>query len=230
MSLPRSDAELVIWFGNFTRNLNTYAARLGFTPAETAEVQADRAMLEYLIADLVPSFQAGLQARTAYKNLLKNGPLGAPGGDPPAAPIVNAPPATVAPGIMPRLRKVIQRIKASPNYTEDIGRELDIVGTETNTPDDEATAKPTAKAVALPGSEVRVDFNKRSFDGVLIESRRAGEEGWTHLGTDNYSPYTDARPPLQSGRAESREYRLRFLLRDDAVGEWSDIITVSTQP
>ncbi len=132
MSLPRTDAELVIWFGKFARDFDTYATRLGFTPAEVTALRADAAMLDYLIADLIPSFQAGLQARTAYKNLLKNGPVGAPGGDPPAAPVINPPPATVAPGILPRVRKLIQRIKASPNYTEDIGNDLDIIGAETN--------------------------------------------------------------------------------------------------
>ncbi|HEX8495148.1 MAG TPA: hypothetical protein VF658_20070 [Pyrinomonadaceae bacterium] len=219
MSLPRSDAELVIWFRNFAQHFNTHAARLGFTPAEVLAVQADAAMLEYLIADLIPSFQAGLQARTVYKNLIKNGPVGAPGGDPPAAPVFNPAPVTVAPGILPRVRKLIQRIKASPNYTDDIGSDLDTIGVDTSGPDAETIAKPTAKATALPNSEVRIDFNKRGFDGVLIESRRTGEEGWMRLGTDNYSPYTDSRPPVQAGHAEVREYRLRFMLRDEAVGD-----------
>lgn len=44
------------------------------------------------------------------------------------------------------------------------------------------------------------------------------------------SPFVDTRPPLEAGKAEVREYRLRYLRRDEPVGEWSDIITATTRP
>ena len=40
----------------------------------------------------------------------------------------------------------------------------------------------------------------------------------------------DTRPPLTAGRAEVREYRLRYLDRDEPVGDYSDIISASTTP
>jgi hypothetical protein len=230
MSFPNGDAELVIWFKTFAQKFAAHAPTLGFTAAEVSAVQADAAMLDYLIGDVVPSYQATMEAQTAYKNLIKKGPIGVPGGDPPAAPVVGAAPATVAPGVVPRLRRLIQRIKAAPNYTESIGQDLDIIGAEGNAPGGVETAKPSAKALALPGSQVRIEFKKGSFDGVLIECRRKGEAGWTKLGVDLFSPFIDARPPVQDGVPEVREYRLRFLLRDEAVGEWSDIISVITTP
>ncbi|HEX8000255.1 MAG TPA: hypothetical protein VF528_17850 [Pyrinomonadaceae bacterium] len=79
-------------------------------------------------------------------------------------------------------------------------------------------------------SEVRIEFNKRGYDGVLIESQRAGELQWVLLGYDAYSPYIDSRPPLTPDMAEVREYRVRYIKRDEPVGEWSDIISVSTMP
>lgn len=229
MSYPKSEAELVIWFKNFAQVLSTHATALGLTAAEVAAMQADAAMLDFLITDFVPTTQAGLQSRVAFKNVLKDGPIGETGGDFPPPPAIGTPPTMVAPGILPRLRQLIQRIKTSPNYTEAIGQALAIVGAEKNTPDD-TSAKPTGKAIALPMSQVRLEFVKRGYSGVSIESRRAGETNWTVLGTDNFSPYIDTRPPLQAGKAEVREYRMRFLRRDEAVGEWSDISSVSTQP
>jgi hypothetical protein len=230
MSYPKAEAPLVIWYKNFGQSLATHAATLGLTAADVAAAQADGAMLNYLIGDLVPTFQTALQARVSFKNLMKDGPIGAPGGDPPPAPAAGTPPTAVAPGILPRLRQLIQRIKTSPNYTEAIGQALDIIGSDGDAPDGDTKARPTAKAIALPMSQVRIEFTKRGFDGVVIESRRTGEENWTLLGTDNFSPYIDTRPPVTAGRAEVREYRLRFLRRDEPVGEWSDIISVSTQP
>lgn len=230
MSFPKADADLSIWIKNFGQAFATHATTLGFSAADVEAVQSDAAMFAYLVSDLLPSYQAAIQARTAYKNLLKNGPIGAPGGDPPPAPASGAAPKTVAPGILPRLRQWIQRIKAAPNYTEAIGQDFDIIGTEKDALDDTATARPTAKASAQPGSQVRIEFNKRGFDGVLIEGRRKGETDWTPLGVDLFSPFIDTRPPVQAGTPEVREYRLRFLLRDEAVGEWSDIISAITTP
>jgi hypothetical protein len=77
---------------------------------------------------------------------------------------------------------------------------------------------------------VRIEFVKGAFDGVVIEGRRKEETQWTMLGTDNYSPYLDTRPPRIAGESEVREYRLRYLLKDEPVGDWSDIISTSTTP
>jgi len=65
---------------------------------------------------------------------------------------------------------------------------------------------------------------------VLIESRRTGETGWTSLGIDSYSPYIDTRPLLEEGKPEVREYRLRYVLRDEPVSDWSDIISATARP
>lgn len=77
---------------------------------------------------------------------------------------------------------------------------------------------------------MQLDFSKEKYDGVFIESRRPGEEDWQQLGVDNYSPFIDDRPPLEAGKPERREYRVRYLLRDQATGEWSDIVTATFVP
>jgi hypothetical protein len=231
MAIPRTDNELMVWLNNFASSFASHAAALGFNDAEVAQVRADAAMLNYLIGDLVPAYKAALATRTAYKTLIMSGPVGAPGGDPPPDPSVAAPPATVPPGVVPRLRRLVQRIQVAPGYTDAVGSELGITnGDSAGAGAPDAAAKPKARAAALSGSRVRVEFNKAGFDGVQVESRRAGEAGWQRLGTDNYSPYVDERPPVEAGKPEVREYRLRFVSRDEPVGEWSDIISVSTAP
>lgn len=39
-----------------------------------------------------------------------------------------------------------------------------------------------------------------------------------------------SRPPLQAGKPEMREYRARYLQRDQATGDWSDIVTATFIP
>lgn len=231
MPIPRTDNELMVWLNNFASSFAAHAEALGFDAAEVAQVRADAAMLSYLVGDLVPTYRAALNTRTAYKGLILNGPAGEVGGDPPPAPSVGAPPAAVAPGILPRLRRLVQRIQVAPRYTEAVGSDLGITGRDSGGVSAPADAvKPKVKATALAGGGVRVEFNKAGFDGVQVESRRAGEAAWRPLGNDNYSPYVDERPPLEVGRPEVREYRLRFLERDEPVGDWSNIVTVSTTP
>lgn len=230
MAIPRSEPELLIWLKNFAQAFSTHGPALGFTAAEVAAVQADAAMLDYLVADLIPRHKSALDARYSYKNLIKNGPAGSPGGDPPPDPPKGTAPATVAPGVMPRLRQLVQRIRYAPGYTKDIGDELGMTGDDGGNVVDPDTAKPTAKATVLTGSQVRIEFDKRRFDGVWIESRRKGDADWTPLGVDLFSPYMDTRPPAQAGTPEVREYRLRYYDKDAPVGEWSDIISVTTTP
>jgi hypothetical protein len=42
------------------------------------------------------------------------------------------------------------------------------------------------------------------------------------------SPFVDARPPLAAGQPEMRRYRLRYVDHDEPVGDYSDVIVVTT--
>lgn len=158
------------------------------------------------------------------------GPIGRPVVALPPSPATGPAPTVVPPGIIPRLRNLVQRIQLSPGYAEIIGLDLGITGPEGGPSAPDSAARPTLKARSTGPDLVQVDFSKEKFDGVVIESRRDGEDGWQSLGVDNYSPYLDDRPPLAAGKPEKREYRARYILRDQATGEWSDIVTATFVP
>jgi hypothetical protein len=220
----------MVWYRNFATRFAAHATALGFSQAVVDAVQADDAMLSYLVGDLLPAYTSALQARTAYKNSIKDGPIGSPAESLPPAPTVAAAPANVPPGIVPRARQLVARIKVAPGYTEAVGLDLGIVGAEGGSDAPVFLAKPTVKAHTVANNQVQIDFSKGKFDGVLIESKRTGETGWSVLGTDNFSPYLDTRPLLVADRPEVREYRLRYVQRDEPVGDWSDIITATAKP
>ena len=231
MPIPRTDSELMLWLNNFSTSFAAHATALGFTAADVSSVSADAAMLNYLVGDLLPTYKAALKARSTYKDLIISGPLGRPGGPPPTAPAAGTPPATVPPGVLPRLRNLVQRIQLAPGYDETIGIALGIDGTEGAGPSaPDSPPKPSLKARSTGPDTVQIDFSKEKFDGVVIESRRDGEDGWQSLGLDSYSPYIDSRPPLEPGKPERREYRARYMLRDQATGDWSDIVTATFVP
>ncbi len=230
MAIPRTDTELALWLTNFSTSFGAHAAALGFAEADVNSVKADAAMLNFIVGDLLPTYKSALQARTSFKNMMVNGPGGASAVAVPAPPSTGTAPAPVAPGILARLRVLVQRIQLSPGYNAAVGIELGIAGPEGGPAAPEAAPKPTLKARANGPGAVQVDFTKERYDGVLIESRRAGEEDWQSLGPDNYSPYIDERPPREGGRPEVRQYRARYLLRDQPTGEWSDIVTATFVP
>ncbi len=230
MRLPRTDPELVIWLNNFVKVFETHAEALGFTADDITVLRNDAAMLNYMVGEMMPTYKAALQSRAAYKALMMDGPLGAQGGALPPPPAVGLLPAPVAPGIVPRLRQLIQRIQSAPAYNQSLGMELGIVSSGGGTGAPAAPPKPTAKATLLPNSQVRIDFVKGRFHSVLVEGRRHDQTDWAPLAAYNYSPYIDTRPPLTPGRPETREYRLRYLQRDQPLGDYSDTISTSTTP
>ena len=136
-----------------------------------------------------------------------------------------APPAVVTPGLIGRMRALVRRIKAHPNYTEVIGDDLGIVVSQQAGP---TVVKPAGKAQALPAHKVRISFVKHGHEGVDIESRRGAETAWSYLAFDGYSPYFDNRPPLVADQPEERRYRLRYRDKDQPVGEYSDVYVVTT--
>lgn len=230
MAIPRTDTELVLWLNNFATSLEPHAAALGLSETEMNAVKADAAMVNFLIGSLVPTRKSALQSCNLFKNRMITGPAGATPLAVPAAPSPGPAPAAVPPGIVARLRVLVQRIQLVPGYTESIGVALGIVGPAGGPSAPDTVPKPTLKAHTSGPSLLQVDFTKERFDGVIIESRRAGEEGWQQLGLNNYSPYLDGRPPLEPGRPEVREYRARYILRDQATGEWSDIVNATFVP
>jgi hypothetical protein len=230
MRLPRTDTELALWLTNFSTSFAAYAAALGFTESDVNAVKADAAMLNYVFGDLLPTYKSAFQSRTSFKNLVVSGPAGIAVVALPLPPVTGTAPALVPAGIIARLRNLVQRIQLSPGYTEEIGLDLGINGPEGGPSAPDSPVKPGLKARSTGPGTVQIDFSKEKYDGVLVESLRDGDGGWQSLGLDSYSPYIDDRPPKVAGKPEARQYRVRYMLRDQPTGEWSDIVTTTFVP
>ena len=223
---PKTDAGLLAWLVQLNNKAPSHATALGLTAADLQGAKNDAAMLDWTLKAL-PAVRAWAEHFTAYKDGLLEGPTGAAPQPAPALVVLPAAPAAIAGGLVARNRALAQRMKNAPGYTEAIGKDLGLVAAEEQ-PED--APKPSFKATSHPGSRVRLDWVKRRYSGVLIQGRRAGDAGFVDLGRDNFSPFDDERPPVTAGTTETREYRMRYLEKDDPVGEWSDIVSVTTKP
>lgn len=119
-------------------------------------------------------------------------------------------------------RRIAKKIKYSKGYTVALGKELGIVGPEIHIPSLEKL-KPTLK-VTVSAIGVQIKFNKGEMDGVKIYSKRANETHFEFLDSDTISPYIDKRPKLTAG-PEERQYYAYYILKDEATGQHSNIVT-----
>ena len=57
--------------------------------------------------------------------------------------------------------------------------------------------------------------------------RLQGATEWVKLAFDSQSPYIDTTPLAVAGKPEVREYRVRAVVADEEIGEFSDIATMT---
>ena len=136
--LPKDESGRAELLEHLAWHLAAHLGTLDLTDADMAELQADAAAYRYTLATAAAA-QAHARQWTAFKTEQYEGKGGALPF--PASPAAPEPVTAVPAGIIPRLIRLVARIKAARNYSEDIGRELGIVGTTLST--DADRAKPT---------------------------------------------------------------------------------------
>lgn len=194
--MPSRESEKNNWYANFSKQIATYGATLGLTPAEIAEIQAICKSNIDSIANNDAAQVAAKAARAAKNTQLSNGDKS--------------------------LRVSIKKLKVSKGYTVSIGEVLKVIGDD-GVAIDHATYKPKISLIVLPG-RVRIEFVKIDLDGVNIYTRLKGNIVWTKLAYDSFSPYEDNRPLATPGKPEHREYMAIGVIKDQEVTLQSDII------
>lgn len=192
--LPKSDGALVLWLNTFKTKIAVHGATLGLLPADITALIAKCAGIVTSIENAEAKKNEQQNAVTAKDDLKKED--------------------------LPIIRNEIKRMKTHGGFTNGIGQELGIIGS-----DDAEPIKPSIKAKAR-ANDVEISFTKKGFDGVNVYTRLKGVAAWTFLARDTNSPYNDNRPLAVAGTPETREYMCIGVLNDEEVGEASDIVSV----
>lgn len=217
--LPNDDAGKCTWLSNFAQKLAGYAAALGLTGPETAAVTADCLFFTW-VCDARNQYLTKAQDWTAFKNLLRNGP--APLGAIPSAPALGTPPAVVAADIFGRITALVARTKTQPGYTPAIGEDLGIIGAEETV--DLDAMKPIL-TLTLPAGHPNIGWKKQGMDALEIWVDRGA--GFAFLAIDTVPDYLDTAPLPAAGSSAVWKYKAIYRLRDEQVGHWSDVASVS---
>lgn len=195
--IPAADDARKTWATTFKTAIATHGAAVGLTPAQITAAQGKCDAIISRIDDKAAKKNAW-QSSVAAANTGNSADFG-------------------------DLRSTIAAIKTNSGYTEAIGADLGIIGS--GGAFDPNTYKAELKALVLsaPG-QVTVTFGKAggNVDAVHVYMRRQGTNTWTFLARDSQSPYVDTTPMTEAGKPEIREYRIRALIGDDEIGDYSD--------
>jgi len=220
--LERTDEKLALQMNNFVSKIDNYAGIFGFTPAETNALRADAAFFSWAVNNLekVTTYK---QNWTAFKNILLKGEANVNANNIPPLPALDPVPVTVSPGVLFRFTSMVARVKAHPAYTTGIGQNLGIEGTS-NPTTVLAEAKPVIHLLRS-GDKVTLEWAKGQYSGIYIE--KDSGNGFVTLDKDFMPDYIDNSPLPAAGLSAKWSYRAIYLLRDEKVGQWSDVATIT---
>jgi hypothetical protein len=222
--LPRTLEALAPWFANFALKFAQFAGELGFDADEVTAVTNDNLVVQWLL-DAEHAFEANLDGFRSFRDETlyaeKNDPA-------PAEPVTVLPaaPALFTTAIIERLVNLVERIRLSDKYTPEIGEQLGITGSESDSIAPE-NWKPVLKVKALPNYQVQVEFVRGDASGILLESEDDGADTWSEIGKFFGSP---AVFTVNGGAPKALNLRGRLLQKNDPVGDYSDTVQIVTTP
>ena len=224
---PTSLQAQAAWYFNFVEVFTPIGVGLGFTPAEVTAFQDDQADLA-AIAQLQESLDNASAAFRQFRISVTEDPVGTPQ---PVFPSLtwNAPANGVEAGMFQRLISAVDRIRAHPTYTDEMGANLGIKPSASG-PSPETVVKPSIKLTAVPGNVVEAKFVRGSNDGVRIEMQIDIDTNWTVAGNFPKSPAVINIPAGPDNLPRAIRMRARYLDGNNPVGENSDTVNVTTTP
>ena len=226
---PSRIGDQVNWLDNYAVKLPIHGAALGVAPADITASVNDAKYANYVLGTWLTAVRNFSPSTTDAVDDVLNGV----GGSAMVLPTFTAPtlPAGVTaaiPGVLTRIFALVAKMKLASGYTEAIGTDLGIVGSEVS---EKAVPKFITEMLQGAGCQcVKQTFYKYNHMGVYIESRRGVNGVWEFLAIDTESPYIDERPLLVAGTPEVREYRMRFWDKGTPNGDWTDVVKVTVSP
>ena len=220
INIEKNDLAFNAQLKNFAAKINKYSAILGITPAEVASLQADAAAFDFIMNNQA-IMQTYAQTFTSFKNDLRKGEglLGVV----PAAPGLGTVPTMPAANVEGRFRNLVQRMIKHPAYKPYMGEDLGIeAAVETFTATE---GKPKFTIELTAGGYPNLRWTKGKFQGVEIW--KDSGKGFAKLDRDMVPDYPDKSPLPPEGQSAVWRYRMIYLMVDEYVGTWSEVVSVT---
>ncbi|QSA97878.1 hypothetical protein [Methylococcus sp. EFPC2] len=224
-AIPRDDNGKLALLQHLNNHLPNYAALLEISADDLALVKTGADWFDHVLK-AQDTAQKYTDALFAFKRVLRDGPKGAAVSLPPPPVTVAAPAAEPYADIFGFIGGLIVRIKLHHNYTETIGRALNIIAAQSNG-HDPAELQP-ALSFAYQGGHPVINWKANGADALELEADHG--TGAFNLLTIKMSPgYQDNSPLPPAGTAAIWKYRAIYRIRDERVGHWSQVLEVSVK-
>jgi hypothetical protein len=196
--IPSAIADRRAWLVNFKAQIGTNGAALGYTGPQITVIQG-------YCQSCIDAIDGVVTAENAYNAAIDTRI---------AAFDLN----------IPKLRTEAAKIKVNSAATAGIIDNLGLVGSHSAV--DKDNYKPDL-AVKLVGGLPNLTFTKHGVDGMKIMHRLKGTTAWTLLAVVKKSPYIDHIVLANAGTAETWEYCAYGIIDDQAIGQVSDMISIT---
>lgn len=220
--IPNSDADKGIWLNNFTTKMSGYAATLGVTTAELTALQKDNAAFQYII-NTMESYRQYVLNLAGYKNMMKHATANQHIGALPVMPTLPTAPPMVAEGIFDRISKLVTRIKASLNYTDNIGSDLGVIAPSTTV--DVSTLQPYIN-IKIDVGKPHLKWVKGVADAIDLYADRNDGQGFVYVGRLSRNEYLDITPMAANKVYDEWKYKGIYVIADQQVGLYSIIQSI----
>ncbi len=221
---PLKVGDQVTWLGNFKNKLPGYATPLGLAAGVVTAAEADCDWVSYVLGTWLPAIRAFAEAGTDAATEAQTGDGAALMSLPTFTPPAGGVPTNT--GALTRIFDLVQTIKNAAGYTEAIGSDLGVIGSEKSAPDF-ATFGPVLKITRAPAG-ITVGWGwqgKQAFlDIIEIQVDRGGGAGWQLLAFDTTPGYNDTEPIPAT--PVKWQYRAIYRVGDQRVGQWSAAVAV----
>jgi hypothetical protein len=225
--LPAGAEDRIKWLKNFEEKLQFHAATLQIDADSLAFVANSVAYLSYVL-DKTNAVIRNKSEWTTYKDLLLYGSSGeVVNGMPNLVAHSPTPPPPVTEPIFARIQKLVAVIKKHRLYTEAIGRDLGIIGSELNLNTDDAQPVLSAK---ITGGKVIVKWNKGKFTSIDVFVDRNDGNGFAFLSNDAQPPFDEKISLPIGSNPETWTYIAYYKQGDKRVGQASLPVSVLVTP
>lgn len=221
---PTTLSERANWFGAFMTAFTPVATTLGFTAPELSNLSEDNADFQS-IADTQTLLDHFASSFRQYRISVTEDPVGTPL---PTFPTVGwvEPPVGVPAGVFQRLIQTVERIRAHPAYTDEMGANMGIIPIKA-TGENLTEQPPVFKARAEPGNLIYVDFVKGKSGGISVEMQVDDDADWKPADKFSKSP-GEIVVPANGAKPRAVRLRARFTDGNKAFGNYSNTVNVVT--
>lgn len=226
---PGTLQDRAAWYDNFNTQVGGIGLTLGLTAGDITELGEDNGNIQAIASNTV-GLEAYSDAMRQYRIIFTEGDIGDTIPDFPASPTFSVPTPSQPTGAFERLVKLVDRIRASAAYTDEIGALLGILPASTPvTPVEDL--KPVLKASeSVQDYKFTINVTRLGMPGYKVQIQRKGASTWEDVAFATSNPCEVTVAPSNGGDSERILVRAQLIDKNSPVGIPSDPTFVTINP